>query len=475
MKKIYRPSSFIDGQFVPDSSNKILVRNKFSQDVLEEISLLEKSMITDLIKSSVDAFHCFKNSSLEQRANILNKLKKTVEDNAEDLALLICLEAGKPLSYAKAEIQRCIQTIEIGEKETLELKEFPIDINLGAGAHKNAKCKRFPVGPVLGISPFNFPLNLALHKIVPAIASGCSIVIKPSPFAPLSLLAFANLTKDCLPAGLLNIVICDDESSEMLVKSDSFKLLSFTGSSKIGWMLKSKAEKKKVVLELGGDAAVIIDQKQDLESIASSVAMGSFLYAGQICISTQRIFIHESEFDCFLKFLIGKTNDLKVGDPIDLETIVGPVISHEHLNRIDEWVKEAKDKGANIHLGGKIVSGHNNLYAPTILSNVTSEMIIGKEEVFGPVVIVHQYKSFEEAIELVNSSKYGLQCGLFSNDSQNIEAAFRKIEVGGLIVNGVPGFRVDSMPYGGVKDSGLGREGIKYAIEDMTELRLLVF
>ena len=315
------------------------------------------------------------------------------------------------------------------------------------------------------------------HKIAPAIAAGCTLVLKPAPQSPLSALAFAGLVDEaqCLPAGAISVLMADIPEAEKLVRDDRMKMLSFTGSPSIGWHLKNIVGKKKVALELGGNAAVIIDEGVELESAAKTVANGAFLYAGQICISTQRIYVHTSVYNKFESLLTEAVKKINTGDPRDEKNTVGPLIAPIHLKRVSDWVEEARSAGAKVLTGGKVLSEQNVTYAPTLLSHTNNSMKVCSEEVFGPVAILERVDSFEDAIERTNDSVFGLQAGVFTNRLDHMKLAFETLEVGGVIMNNVPGFRIDNMPYGGIKDSGLGREGIRYAMEEMTEPRLLVY
>ena len=334
----------------------------------------------------------------------------------------------------------------------------------------------FRSDPVLCISPFNFPLNLALHKIGPALAAGCSFILKPAPQAPLSALAFAELCIEAgLPAGVANILLCDIPEAERIVKDRRLKLLSFTGSPKVGWYLKEICGMKKVALELGGNAAALISDSADLDLAISKLIPGSFLYSGQICISTQRIYVHKGLYSAFLDKFLPAVDAVSSGDPLDPQVINGPVIDNSHLNRIDEWVQEAVAEGARILTGGKVLSSEHNLYAPTVITNTQTGMKVLDDEVFGPVVVVEKVDNFEKGVDAVNQSIFGLQAGVFTNNLEEVKYAMDHVEVAGLMINNIPGFRVDGMPYGGVKASGFGREGIKYTMEDMTEGRLIVF
>jgi glyceraldehyde-3-phosphate dehydrogenase (NADP+) len=469
-------TSFIAGKWTSSSDHVLKVHHKYTKVELAEVALADDQAIQEVMSSAELGFNELKKWPAQKRSEALLKLAELTEAHGDTLAKLVSAEAGKSLGYARGEIERCQTTLRIAASEALKIAGEVIPMDFAVGIGKIAHTKRFPIGPIFGIVPFNFPLNLAMHKLAPALAAGCSVTLKPSPYTPLSLLYFATLIEQTdLPDGSVNIVVCDNQAAEKLLTSDTFKMFSFTGSPTIGWMLKNKAGKKKVQLELGGNAAVIVDESANIKEAASAIAMGSFLYSGQICISTQRIYIHKEVRAEFVKEIVAAIKNLNVGNPEDEQTIVGPLIADEHLERVDSWVKEAIAEGASILTGGEIVDHEKNLYAPTLLENVSYQSKVHCEEVFGPVAVLETFDNFDDVINHVNQSPYGLQAGLFTNKLDQMKKGFNEIEVGGLIINGIPGFRVDSMPYGGIKDSGLGREGLIYAIEEMTEPRLLVY
>jgi glyceraldehyde-3-phosphate dehydrogenase (NADP+) len=332
--------------------------------------------------------------------------------------------------------------------------------------------RRFPIGPVLGITPFNFPLNLVAHKVAPSLACGNPIVLKPAPQTPLTALMLGEVVLDAgLPPGAFSVVPCENAVAEQMVTDPRYKLLSFTGSAAVGWMLKAKAGKKRVVLELGGNAGVIVESDADLDVAVQRCATGGFTYAGQTCISVQRIFVHDAVYDRFVKGLLERVAMLKAGDPSAEDTVVGPLIDEAAARRVEEWVTEAVAQGARLLAGGKRSGA---LVQPTVLAEVARDMKVSCREIFGPVVTVSRYKRFEDALTMLNESDFGLQAGVFTQDVNRVFRAYRELEVGTVLANEIPTFRADHMPYGGVKDSGLGREGVRYAIEDMTELKLLV-
>ncbi len=407
------------------------------------------------------------------RYQLLQKIASAIHDRREEFARLMMAEAGKPIADAKREVSRAVQTFTIAAEEAKRIpgEVIPLDWTPGTDSHLGI-LRRVPIGPVLGITPFNFPLNLVAHKVAPALAAGNAILIKPAPQTPLTALLLGEVALEAgLPPGALNILPCDNTVAEQLVVDPRFKLLSFTGSAPVGWMLKAKCGKKKVVLELGGNAGVIVEPDADLEFAAQRCAAGGFGYAGQTCISVQRIFVHHSIAALFTETLLAQVARLKAGDPSDEATVVGPLIDQAAAQRVEAWVGEAVSQGASVLLGGR---RRGSVMEATVLSQVTPAMKVSCQEVFGPVVTVTPYRHFNEAIAALNQSDYGLQAGVFTQDVNAIFHAFRQLEVGAVLANEIPTFRADHMPYGGVKDSGIGREGVQAAMEDMTEPRMLV-
>lgn len=472
-------SSYINGQWVKGTSttSPLIVSEKFTNQTLATIPFISESQMDEAITAAETAFQTIRNWSAEQRSNTLTAIHDALKAQQEAFALLIVKEAGKPIDYARTEIQRSLHTLKIAAREALQLNGETVPIDFGNGTGKTAFTERFPIGPIACISPFNFPLNLALHKIAPALAVGCSVVLKPAPQTPLVALAFAHLVHslDLLPPGTLNVVVADIPVSAHLVKDTRMKMLSFTGSPTVGWALKQICGKKKVALELGGNAAVIVDETADLAGAAKQIAIGAFLYAGQICISTQRIFVHEKIKSRFLPLLLDAIQQLKIGNPLTAGITVGPIIQDIHLQRIEQWVSEALDNGARLLTGGHVIDRTAKLYAPTLLDQVQPNMKVYSEEVFGPVATLSTFKTFSQAIDLVNDSPFGLQAGVFTDSIHHMKLAQKQLEVGGIMMNSIPGFRLDNMPYGGIKDSGLGREGVLYAMQEMTEPKLLIY
>ncbi len=348
---------------------------------------------------------------------------------------------------------------------------IPMDLAPGMDRHLSL-LRRVPIGPVLGITPFNFPLNLVAHKVAPCLAAGNPMVLKPAPQTPLTALLLAEIVLEAgLPPGALSVVPCENAVAEQMVTDERFKVLSFTGSAAVGWMLKAKSGKKRVLLELGGNAGVIVEPDADVELAATRCAVGGYAYSGQTCISVQRVFVHESVHDRFVEQFVARVAALKAGDPADDATVIGPLIDEAAAKRVEQWIQEAAAQGARVLTGGKRAG---SVVEATVLANVTPAMKVSCREVFGPVVTVSRYKDFAAALAALNDSDYGLQAGVFTRDINRIFRAYRELEVGAVLANEIPTFRAEHMPYGGVKDSGLGREGVRYAIEEMTEPKLLI-
>ncbi len=476
-KDVLKPHNFIENEWISTESGESLrVVDKYHGTTLANIPQATEDQMERAIVAAEKAFHEMRRWSAGKRSAMLSRVADLLEERKEAFIELIICEAGKPRGYATNEIDRCLTTLRTAVSETLRFDGEMVPLDYGAGEGRTAFTRRFPIGVIACITPFNFPMNLVLHKVAPALATGCSVVVKPAPQSPLSALALAELIMEAgYPAGAYNAMVCDIPVAEKLVRDERVAKLSFTGSDSVGWYLKSICGKKKVTLELGGNAAVLIDESADLEGVAKKVAVGSYIYAGQICISTQRIFVHEKVCDAFVNELVREIEALPVGDPDASDTMVGPIIDGGHLKRVDEWVQDAVKGGARLLTGGKIVSEEHNLYAPTLLTHASDDMKVSCAEVFGPVATIEKVADFESGIKRVNASNYGLQVGVYTNRLDHFKLAHEELEVGGIIMNNIPGFRIDSMPYGGVKDSGLGREGIKYAMEEMTEGRLMVY
>ena len=425
------------------------------------------------VRAAQRAFQITRKMAGYERQAILRAISEGIGKRREEFAHLIALEAGKPIRTARAEVDRAVFTFAVAAEEATRIggEWLPLDWQAST-AGRAGIIRRFALGPILAITPFNFPLNLVAHKVAPAIAAGCTTVLKPAPQTPLTSLLLAEVCEQAgLPAGALNVLPLANQEAEKLVGDDRLKMLTFTGSVPVGWALKGKSGKKKVTLELGGNAAVIVHCDADVDVAADRCVVGGFSYAGQSCISVQRIYVQRSIQGQFLARLLAGVRKLHVGDPLNEATDVGPMISEEAARRAASWIEEAVAGGAKLHAGGK---REGAVLQPAVLTNVRAEMKVSCEEVFAPVVIIESYDEFADAIRRVNDSPFGLQAGIFTRDSKLLFSAFENLEVGGVIVGDMSAFRIDHMPYGGVKDSGIGREGLRYAIEEMTEPRILV-
>ena len=462
----------IAGRWVETGSTSP-IRNPFNGEVLAEVCLAGEAEADEAIRAAVAAFAISRRQPAHKRSEALQKIAGGVTSRKEEFARCLSAESGKPITDARREVGRAITTFIVASEEAKRMpgEIVPLDITPGTDNHFGLT-RWVPIGPILGITPFNFPLNLVAHKVAPALAVGNPIVLKPAPQTPLtSLLLGEVFMQSGLPSGMLSIVPCANAVAERMVTDERFKMVSFTGSAAVGWMLKGKAGKKRVVLELGGNAGVIIEPDADLDHAADRCAVGGYAYSGQTCIAVQRIYAHESVYQTFLEKLIQRVGALKAGNPAEDSTVVGPLIDEGAAKRVETWISEAAAAGAKVRIGGM---RQGSVVEATVLTNVTPEMKVSCQEVFGPVVTVTPYVKFDDALAGINDSPYGLQAGVFTRDIKKAFQAFRDLDVGTVLINEIPTFRADHMPYGGVKDSGLGREGLRYAIEEMTEIKLLV-
>lgn len=425
------------------------------------------------VDAAVKAFEQTRRLPAFERGAILRTISAGIKGRRDELGHLMALESGKPIRDALVEVDRAVLTFRLGAEEAERLVGEVIPLDLMASSRgRLGITRRFPLGPIAAISPFNFPLNLAAHKLAPAIAAGCSIVLKPPSKDPLTMLTVAEIIAEAgLPEGAVSILPMTRELGDRMVADERFKLLSFTGSPSVGWRMKDRAGKKRVVLELGGNAGVIIDQSADLDWAIKRCLMGAFSYAGQVCISVQRMIVHEDIWDEFMDRFVAGAAKLKVGDPLDPATDLGPMVDANAAARTQRWVDEAVALGATVRLGGK---ADGSYFPPTVLTGAPITAAVCSNEAFAPLVVAFPFHDFADAVRQVNDSAFGLQTGVFTNDLANSWMGFNELEVGGVIVNDVPTYRIDHMPYGGVKDSGLGREGLRWAVEDMTELRIMV-
>jgi acyl-CoA reductase-like NAD-dependent aldehyde dehydrogenase len=450
------------------------VTDKFTGEVAFRTALATPDVIEEAIAGAVRATEPMARLASYQRRDVLEHCAGRFKERFDELAYALCVEAGKPIRDSEGEVTRLIDTFRIAAEEAQRIygEVQPLDISARTEKYMGM-WKRVPLGPCSFISPFNFPLNLAAHKIAPAIAAGCPFVMKPASLTPLGALIIGEALAECdvLPEGAFSILPAHRDGAAMFTEDERLKLLSFTGSPEVGWALKAKAGKKKVVLELGGNAAVIVDADADLEYALERIVFGAFYQSGQSCIGVQRILIHESIYDAFRDRLVAKTKTLVHGNPHDRETFIGPMISDKEAGRLKGWIDEAVAAGATLLTGGKLEGA---MLEATLLENVPKFCPADHEEAFGPLANLSKFSDWEEALAHVNDGKFGLQTGIFTRDIHKVLAAWDRLEVGGVVVNDVSSTRVDNMPYGGVKDSGLGREGVKFAIEDMTEIRNLV-
>jgi glyceraldehyde-3-phosphate dehydrogenase (NADP+) len=455
------------------SSEPLPVTSPYDDSLVGTTYLASAEQLEEATAAAEKAFKTTSRLASFEREEILLFISRGIAERREELARLMAQEAGKPIRDTAVEIARAVNTFKVAAEEAKRIggEVMPIDwLPLGKG--RLGITRRFPIGPVAAISPFNFPLNLAAHKIAPAIAAGNPVVVKPPSDAPLVLLTVARIVHESgLPAGGFSVLPMTRTLGDRLVSDDRFKLLTFTGSSPVGWGMKERAGKKRVVLELGGNGGVIVDRDADLPYAVQRVATGAFSFAGQVCISVQRVFIHEEVYNAFSSSLVDAVKRLKVGDPLDPETDVGPVIDDASAERIQSWIEEAVQAGGRVLVGG---GRRGRLFEPTVLADVSTACRICSTEAFAPIVDIYSFHDFEEALARVNESAYGLQAGVFTSSLDHAFRAFEELEVGGVMINDVPTFRIDHMPFGGTKDSGFGREGVKYAIEDQTEIRLMV-
>ncbi|WP_310476970.1 aldehyde dehydrogenase family protein [Sandarakinorhabdus sp.] len=451
----------------------LVVTDKFTGQAATRVAMADAATIDRGIAAAVAAAAPMAAMASFERQAVLAHCVTRFTERAEELAQALCIEAGKPIRDSRGEVGRLIDTFRIAAEESVRMtgEVQPLDISARAKGYQGM-WKRVPIGPCSFVSPFNFPLNLAAHKIAPAIAVGCPFVMKPASRTPLGAIIIGEvLAETNLPAGAFSILPAHREGADLFTTDDRLKLLSFTGSPDVGWDLKARAGKKKVVLELGGNAAVIIMPDADLDDAADRTVFGAFYQSGQSCIGVQRILVHDAVYDAFKAKLVERTAKLIAGDPREESTFIGPMIDVKEAARLENWIAEAVASGATLLCGGQ---RDGAMLAATLLENVPRTAKLNTEEAFGPVAFFTRFKSFDEALAIVNDSKFGLQAGIFTRDLFEMLKAWDHLDVGGVVINDVPSYRVDNMPYGGVKDSGLGREGVRFAMEDMTEIRNLV-
>ncbi len=468
-----KPTRFILAGEKTDSTERLEVRSPYDGKVVGETFLASKAQAEEAARQAKAAFAISRKMPAHQKARILLNVSRMLEERKEEIARIMCAESAKPIRDCRLEVGRSMHIFFIAAEEARRLggEIIPLDLTPG-NEGRMGFLRRFPIGPVLGITPFNFPLNQVAHKLAPAIAAGNPVIIKPATRTPLTALRLGEWVLEAgLPPQLLSVLPCSNEVAEGLVTNENIAMLTFTGSDVVGWKLKALAGKRRVTLELGGNAAVIIHSDADIADAVSRCVRGGYYYAGQSCISVQRIYLHRPIAKAFLESFVEKVKALKLGDPQEETTDVGPVIEQAAAERIEKKIQAALAGGAKLLCGGK---RDGVMIAPAVLVGVKPDMEVVCTEVFAPLVVVEEYDEFEEALERANATRFGLQASVFTRDIGRIHRAFETLEAGGVIVNEVTNWRVDNMPYGGMKDSGQGREGPKYAIEEMTEPRLLV-
>lgn len=449
------------------------VINKYTGEVASTVALADPETIDKAIDAAQKSQKILNKMPAYERQQILEHCVTRFRERFDELAYALCIEAGKPIKDARGEVTRLIDTFKIAAEESVRIEGAVMNLEITERAKGyQGQYKKVPIGPCSFISPFNFPLNLAAHKIAPAIAAGCAFVLKPASRTPVGALIIGEvLAETKLPEGAFSILPCSRDGADLFTTDDRFKLLSFTGSPSVGWALKAKAGKKPVILELGGNAGCIVDHDTDIEDAIERIVFGAYYQSGQSCISVQRIFIHEKIYEKFKSAYTEKVANLIHGDPLNEDTFIGPMISKSEAIRLEEWIQKAVTAGAKLLCGG---SRNGQMLQATLLAEVPKDCEINTEEAFGPVSTITPFSNFDEALKLVNDSQFGLQAGIFTKDIYKAHKAWDELDVGGVVIGDVPSWRVDNMPYGGVKESGLGREGVKFAIEDMTEIRLMV-
>lgn len=450
----------------------LAVRDKCTGETAFRVALADRALVEQAIAAAAESAPAMRKLPPYERRDILLYCVARFTERAEELARGLCLEAGKPIRDSRGEVTRLIDTFRVAAEEAVRIggEVIPLEISPRARGYVGF-WKRVPVGPCALITPFNFPLNLAAHKVAPAIAAGCPFVLKPASATPRGALIIGEvLAETALPPGAFSILPCRHADAEPLITDERIRLISFTGSPEVGWDIKARAGKKKVALELGGNAACVVDADSNLEDAVARICFGAFYQSGQSCISVQRILVHQSIYTDFLDRLLAAVGKLKMGNPTEEDTFIGPLISEADAIRLEQWIASALARGAKRLCGGK---RQGAFLEPTLLENVPMDEPLSCREAFGPVAVVKPFGDFEQALAEVNDSRYGLQAGLFVRDIHKALRAWDELEVGGVVINDVPSWRVDNMPYGGVKDSGLGREGIRFAIEEMTDIRLM--
>ena len=467
---------FIRDGFV-SSAETVEIKNPYTNETVKKVYRTDKEQVNDSLNYLTKVFSKYKNTPVYIRSELLERVSKKISERKEELSLLVTSETGKPLKFSRIETDRAALTFKLGSEEAKRIEGEVINLDLLRGSENvTGIIKRFPVGLILAITPWNFPLNLVAHKIAPALASGNVVLLKPASASLTCGIGIVKIIKEsCDELKLdycpVNVVTTSGSEIENFISDDRIKMVSFTGSSVVGWDLKRKVNRQKISLELGGNAGVIVDESADIKNAVAKIILGGFGQAGQSCISVQRVFVHEKIYDEFEKLLLEETKKIKVGDPYNAETDVASMITEADAKKIESWINDALEGGAKVIAGG---IRNKAVLEPTILTHTNKNMNVNCSEVFAPLITLTKFSNFSEAVENVNDSLYGLQAGVFTENITNAFYAFNNIETGGVIINNVSTYRMDSMPYGGLKDSGNSREGVKYAIEEMTERKIMV-
>ena len=469
-----KPRPFLLGDHSVRAEETAAVHNPYDGALVAEVCMAGAKEIGEVLDLAACTFKEARQTEPVERSRLLRRIADTIGRRADEFVELLIAEAGKPVALARIEVQRAQSTFELAAAGALEPNGHPIEMGATpAGAGHSGLARRFPLGVILGITPFNFPLNLVAHKVAPCLATGNTMILKPAMKTPLCALLLGEVLAECgAPAGQVSFLPFGHQHVGPLLRDPRVKMLSFTGGVDVGWKLKSEAVKQKITLELGGNAACVVEPDSDWRRHAAKMVVGAFAYAGQSCISVQRIFVHESIYGEFREVFLAQVREKAVaGDPRDTKTLVGPMITKAALENVVAWVKDAVSRGARLLTPLKV---DGQILHPVVLESVPREAAIACEEAFAPVVVLESYRTFADGLAAVNDSKFGLQAGVFTGDLAKVYQAYDALEVGGVLINQVPTFRTENMPYGGVKDSGFGREGVPYAMEDMTEIKSLI-
>ncbi len=465
---------YVNGKWVR-RGKKFEVVNPFDGSIVGKVPFATPDLVAEAVKTAYDTRRVMAEMPLHERADILDRTSTLIEEKADTFARMIALESGKAWKYALGEVNRAVQTFKFAAVEALKLKGETVAMSAAKGSEtKVGFYERFPVGVIGTITPFNFPLNLVAHKIAPAIAGGNTIVHKPASVTPFtSIMLVETLLKAGLPSGAINLVAGSGSVvGDAIVQDDRVAMITFTGSPTVGWRIKEKCGKKKLTLELGSNSGIVVEDDADLTWAIPRCVVGAFAYSGQVCIHLQRIYVHKKIYGKFVKEFVAQVKKLRKGNPLKKNTDINPMITEAEAKRAEGWIKEAVEEGAKVETGGK---RRGRMVDPTVLTGIKKSMKVSCLEVFAPIVTIESYNTFKKGVQKVNDSIYGLQAGVFTRDIDKAMYAYRNLDVGGVIINDIPTFRVDQMPYGGVKNSGMGREGLQYAVEEMTEIRLVVF